>query len=165
MRSNRLKPARLEVRPDNTVILFGVGPYRLGISAAALKEIRSPRRLSSEGSAGHQEESSGCEVILSVGTLLGVRTGSEGRLLVLRSQNVGIRVDQVERMIEIGKVFPIPQAFQGEERSWYSGITLVGEAIVPLLNPETFALKALSSAAPCHSNEEGMDAMKERVAS
>ena len=165
MRTSRFKPARTEIKTENSVILFWVGPYRMGIPAAALKEIRSPRRLSSDGNAGQQEEASGCDAILAAATLFGVRTSSEGRLLVLRSQNVGIRVDQVERMIEIGTLHPLPHAFRGAERSWYAGITLVGEAIVPLLNPETLAHAALLQAAQCYNNEEGNETLKEEVAS
>jgi chemotaxis signal transduction protein len=161
----RFNPTRTEIKTDNSVLLFWVGPYRMGIPAAALKEIRNSRRLFSNGNPDHPEESSGCDAILSAGTFFGVRTGAEDRLLVLRSRNVGVRVDKVERMVEVGKLHPLPQAFQGEERSWYGGITLVGEAIVPLLNPETLAHEALSQAAESRSNEERNGAMKVEVAS
>lgn len=154
MRVGPILQVRTETKTDNSVILFWVGPYRMGIRAAALKEIRSVRRLSSKGDLSHQEEAPGCDVILSAGELFGVQTGPGGRLLVLRMKNIGVRVDQVERMVEIGKLYPLPKAFQGAERSWYSGITLAGDLIVPMLSPETLAGEALSKKAQ-HRRIEG----------
>jgi hypothetical protein len=134
MRAGRLGVARPAIRANNAVILFWVGPYRMGIAAAELKEIRNDRRDATEDA--------GCEAILSSHALLGIPAGPEGRLLVLRPGRVGVRVDRVERMIEAGASRPLPLAFQGAERSWYSGLVMVGETVCPLMNPETLAREA-----------------------
>lgn len=165
MRAGGFSPARTEIKSANAVILFWVGPYRMGIPAAALKEIRNHWRPASEGDLGHPPEGLGCDAILSAGALFGVAAEAGGRLLVLRSRNVGIRVDQVERMIEIGKLHPLPRAFQGAERSWYSGITLAGDLIIPLLNPETLASEAISQAVQRRAAERGTSATTEKEAS
>jgi hypothetical protein len=146
MRAGRLSPARPQMKSADAVILFWVGPYRMGIPAASLKEIRSDCCPASQGDLGLPPEELGCDAIVSAGALLGMTAETGGRLLVLRAGNVGVRVDRVERMIEIGKLHPLPRAFQGAERSWYSGITLAGELVIPLLNPETLAREAISPA-------------------
>jgi hypothetical protein len=175
MRAGRFGPARTEIKSANAVILFWVGPYRMGIPAAALKEIRSDCCATSPSSFPRKRESLeadlsvppelGCGAILSAGALFGVASAAESRLLVLRSQNVAIRVDQVERMIEIGKLYPLPRAFQGAERSWYIGITLAGDLIIPLLNPETLASEAISQAAQRHAGERESSPSSETRAS
>jgi hypothetical protein len=134
MRAGRLGIERPALRASNAVILFWVGPYRMGIDAGALKEIRNDQNLA--------PEEFGCEAILSAHALLGVPTGQEGRLLVLRPGRVAVRVDRVERMIETTALRPLPQAFQGAERSWYSGLVLVGETVCPMMNPETLKREA-----------------------
>jgi hypothetical protein len=134
MRAGRLGVARPAIQASNAVILFWVGPYRMGIDAAALKEIRNDNRLA--------EEASGCEAILSAHALLGVPAGSEGRLLVLRPGRVGVRVDRVERMIETGVLRSLPLVFCGAERAWYSGLILIGDTVCPMMNAETLMREA-----------------------
>jgi hypothetical protein len=126
MRAGRLGAARPVMQVNNAVILFRVGPYRMGIAAAALKEIRHDEGMAPPG----------CEAVVSAHALLGVEPGEEGRLLILRGSGVGVRVDRVERMIETRELRPLPLAFQGAERSWYCGLVLVGEDVCPVMNPE-----------------------------
>jgi chemotaxis signal transduction protein len=134
MRAKRLGLAEAAVRESKAVILFWVGPYRIGIDARALKEIRNERDLAPKQLGG--------AVILSAHALLGVPPGSGERVLVLRHGRVAIRVDRVERMVEASAVRPLPRAFQGAERAWYSGFAMAGDAVVPLLNPEVLEQKS-----------------------
>lgn len=134
MRAGRLGPVRPVYRVNNAVILFWVGPYRMGIEASALKEIRNDSQLAPEESR--------CEAILSTHALLQIPAGPGGQLLVLRPGQVGVRVDRVERMMETSDLRPLPRAFQGSERSWYRGLFLIGEAVCPVLNPNTLASEA-----------------------
>lgn len=132
MRAGRLGAARPVMQVNNAVILFRVGPYRMGIAAAALKEIRHD-----DGQAPP-----GCEAVVSAHALLGVEPGQEGRLLILRGSGVAVRVDGVERMIETRELRPLPQVFQGAERSWYRGLVLVGEEVCPVMSPEALVRAA-----------------------
>ena len=129
MRAGRLGATRPVIETRHSVILFRVGPYRMGIDAGALKEIRHD----------HVQAAPGCEAAVSTHALFGVPAGPEGRMLILRNGGVGVRVDRVERMIETRELRPLPQAFQGDERSWYSGLVLLGDSVCPVMNPETLA--------------------------
>jgi chemotaxis signal transduction protein len=131
MRAGRLGVTRPVIETRHSVILFRVGPYRMGIDAGALKEIRHD-----DAQAARPP---GCETVVSAHALFGVPAGPEGRLLVLRDGGVGVHVDRVERMIETRELRPLPQAFHGDERSWYCGLVLVGDSVCPVVNPETLA--------------------------
>lgn len=120
--------AQPPARKTHAVIIFWVGPYRMGIEAGALKEIRNDHRQTATEICG--------ATIVSSHTIFGVNTGKEERLLVLRPGRVAIRVDRVDRMIETGAILPLPLAFQGAEREWYCGLIQDGEIIFPMLNPE-----------------------------
>lgn len=128
MRNGRLGRAQPPVRKTHAVIVFWVGPYRMGIEAGALKEIRQGVRQTATEAGG--------AIILSSHTIFGVATGQEDRLLVVRPGRVALRVDRVDRMIETGAILPLPRAFLGAEREWYRGLILDGEIIFPILNPE-----------------------------
>jgi len=133
MRAKRLGIAEAAVRESKAVILFWVGPYRIGIDARVLKEIRNARDLAPQQPGG--------AVTLSAHALLGVPSGPGERVLVLRHGRASIRVDRVERMVEASFVRPLPRAFQGAERVWYCGFAMAGDAVVPLLNPEALEQK------------------------
>lgn len=122
------------------MIVFRVGPYRLAIPAAALKEIR-------DGS-GLGAEEFGCAEIVPMYAWFGLALAEQGHLLLLREEPVALRVDQVEQMVEIHSVLPLPQIFQGVERHWFRGLALVSGTVVPILDPAGFlgAASQLASA-------------------
>ena len=128
MRNGRLGQAQPPVRKTYSIIVFFVGPYRMGIEAGALKEIRHSRRQTAN--------EAGNAAIVSSHALFGIATGKEERLLVLRPGRAAVRVDRVDRMIETRAILPLPRAFQGVERDWYSGLVYEGEFIFPILNPQ-----------------------------
>lgn len=128
MKTGRLGHAQPPARKTHSVIVFWVGPYRMGIEAGALREIRNDHRQAATGAGG--------TAAVSSHALFGVATGREERLLVLRPGRAALRVDRVDRMIETGAILPLPRAFQGVERRWYRGLVLDGEIIFPMLNPE-----------------------------
>jgi chemotaxis signal transduction protein len=123
-----------------TILLFSLGPYQLGISADALQEIRSDRgRLSGEATD--------MPVVSARGTLGAGKETGDG-LLVLRRQRVAVRVDKVERITKISALHPLPQMFFGREREWYRGLALNHEDVVPVLNPDAFLSTATVAAPP-----------------
>jgi len=134
MRMGRWSPAPPQIRATFSVILFRVGPHRLGIEARYLKEIRYDAGLSSE--------EMGFEAILSAHEMFGAGNPRGQRLLVLRPGRLALRVDNVDRMIEIGALSPLPRAFQGAEREWYLGLAWDGKSIFPLLNPQEIERQA-----------------------
>ena len=60
------------------------------------------------------------------------------RVLLLRDCATAVLVDGIERMMQVSTVIALPLAFTGEERSWYRGLTVVDEQVIPVINPATF---------------------------
>jgi hypothetical protein len=117
-----------------SVILFWVGPYRMAIAASALQAIRKDHGLA--------PAEFGCTAIVSAHEMIGIPPGKGARLLVLHPGRLAVRVDRVERLVATAVLVPLPQAFQGAEREWYSGLALADGFVVPLLNPETLERRA-----------------------
>lgn len=158
MRPARLGQARPVIQANKAVILFWVGPYRMGIDAGALQEIRDERGLS--------PEEYGRTAILSAHALFGVPSGPEARLLMLRGGRVAVRVDRVERMIASETLRLLPRAFQGAERAWYCGLALAGEMVFPIVNPATLEREAQSAGRAALSPDEApRDVLQEVISS
>ena len=64
------------------------------------------------------------------------------RLLLLRDASIALTADSIDRMAQITALHPLPHAFQGEERDWYRGLALIGEDVVPVVNPAALLSKA-----------------------
>ena len=121
-------------RPAEAVILFWVGPHRLAIAAGALREIRNNRGLA--------PEEFGCTSVVSAAEIFGVRADGEARLLVLRRGQIAVRVDRVDRLVDITEMRRLPRMFRGRERVWYRGLTVIGDVVTPIVNPEAFVQQA-----------------------
>ncbi len=147
MRTKRSIRANAAAQERKEIILFWVGPYRMGIDARALQEIRNVGDLAPKQLEG--------VVMVSAHELLGVSHGPGTRVLVLRNGRLAIRVDRVERMVEASAVRPLPGAFRGAEREWYCGLAMAGDAVVPLLNPEVLKCESLQSKLQLQSHGEG----------
>jgi hypothetical protein len=51
-------------------------------------------------------------------------------------------VDGIDRMQEIHSIHTLPDAFLGEERCWYRGLTLLKGKVVPVVHADAFLTKA-----------------------
>src|SRR5436305_1103426 len=60
------------------------------------------------------------------------------RVLMLRDSCVAVAVDSIDRIAEISAIHPLPHAFLGEERGWYRGVALIQDAVIPVVNAESF---------------------------
>ncbi len=67
-----------------------------------------------------------------------LRPSRPSLVLTLRDSRVAVLVDRIEHMTEITTLHALPQAFSGEERGWYRGLALVGERVVPVVDPAGF---------------------------
>ena len=56
----------------------------------------------------------------------------------MRELRAAVLVDRIERMVEIAAVYPLPGAFQGEERQWYRGLAYLDDCVIPVLQPSGF---------------------------
>jgi chemotaxis signal transduction protein len=48
---------------------------------------------------------------------------------------VALAVDSIERMMTLPRIHGLPNAFHGDERTWYRGLTVVDGRVVPVVNP------------------------------
>lgn len=134
MKMGRANISRSPSRATDSLLVFWVGPGKMGISAASLKEIRNADGLAPSHSGG--------AVILSARRFFGVAGGPETHLLVLRGGGVALYVDRVDRMIEAAVRRPLPLAFQGAEREWFRGLALEEDCVIPILNAKAIELAA-----------------------
>lgn len=132
-----------EVRPAEAVILFWVGRHRLAIAADAVRVILTDR--------GQEPQELGIASVVSSSALLGMPPGGEALWLVLRCGNIAVRVDRVDRLVEIAEVRPLPMMFRGMERSWYRGLALIDGEVTPVIDPMAF----LRQARPAPAATEG----------
>lgn len=141
MKLGRIEHRKPRIRRGEAIILFSVGPYRFGISAQAVEEIRNTDGVRSftHGFARARKVRSTLErdrktyFVVDATMHLRILSSRAARLLLLRDRPIALSVDSIDRMAEIASLHPLPHAFQGEERAWYRGLALIGEDIVPVL--------------------------------
>jgi len=77
------------------------------------------------------------------------------RLMMLSEAPVALKVDSIVRMSEMTKLVPLPHSFQGDERNWYLGLTVLSGKVIPVVNPAAFLshfdMNALESSSPVHA--------------
>ena len=128
------------------VILFTIGDNIFAIGASAVNEIQSLQGMESLGSSPrqfgkvrHTLTREGRRYWVVDGNIhFGMMPTRSTRVLLLGSHPIAVKVDGIVRMTEVPRVHPLPQAFHGEERSWYLGLALIDGLVVPVVNPETF---------------------------
>ncbi|HSA93551.1 MAG TPA: chemotaxis protein CheW [Terriglobales bacterium] len=152
MRIARKESRRARGRRSEAVILFAVGSATFAIAAQAVDEIRSTQGLCPlQLPAGHShlakvrytlERGSRTFYVVDMARHFRVIETAPNRILLLRGVPVALLVAGVDRMTEIVSVRALPRAFRGEERRWYRGLALVGDQVVPVVNPEAFLSRA-----------------------
>ncbi|HKW88034.1 MAG TPA: chemotaxis protein CheW [Candidatus Acidoferrales bacterium] len=166
-----------------SVILFVVGSQLFAISANSIHEIRSTDSLSGASREIHQDRvpkvrhtlRRGGEVhyIVNACEHFGLANSSPTLVLVLRGTRVAVLADKIERMDTISLLLSLPRAFRGPERSWYRGLTLIDDDVVPVVRPSGFLTekelsyldRAFSAAASTPSGQTSAgDASAEDVA-
>jgi len=142
------RPSRVRtVKRGEAIILFAVASYMFAISAAAVDEIRdatslkpfkpSPRlriptirhTLTREGRTSF---------VVDANLHFHLLPSPVTRVVILRNVPIAIAVEQTHRMTEVSSLIALPHAFTGEERNWYRGLALIGEDVVPVVNPKAF---------------------------
>ena len=56
----------------------------------------------------------------------------------LRRTRTALLIDGIDKMTTMTRLQALSLAFQGEERSWYRGLTALDQAVIPVINPEGF---------------------------
>lgn len=140
-----------------TVLLFSVGGFLFAIPARSLEEIReigdlrdfSSRLAKVKQTLDRQKRT---YFVVDAAKHFRVANQHPGRLMILRHAPVAVIVEAIDRMQEIHAIHELPDAFAGEERSWYRGLALIKGKIVPVVRAESFLSKSevilLSTLAP-----------------
>jgi len=137
------------------VILFTVGGFRFAIAAYAVGEIRGTEGLRPYTAVPGSNRIGKVEFILERNgetyfvvdsakhfSLIRSAALSAARVLILRKTCAAVLVDSTDRMTEITVLLALPQAFTGDERNWYRGLTILNDDVVPVVNQDAFLSKA-----------------------
>lgn len=135
-------------RHGEPVILFAVGEYTFAAPAADVDEIRDLQGIDSIAPATQRtsvskvkatlERSNKPYYVVDASQHFRLGPATPSRLMVLRSQPVAVLVDSIDRMAEIELTVPIPRAFNGDERRWYRGLTILNDIVIPIVNTSAF---------------------------
>lgn len=130
------------------IILFRCSNELFAISSASVQEVRSVDNLS--GAETEVTESSVAKVrhalrrddkniyVVSGVVHFGLRPTPPSLIFILRNQRVALLVDAIEKMTTMTRLQALPQAYCHEERNWYRGLTVLDQAVVPVVNPQGF---------------------------
>ena len=152
MRLTRTEPRWRNLKRVEPVILFGVGNHTFAIPASSVEEIRNldglvPHSVDSPFSNLRKvkfsfERNKKICFVIDCNLHFRMQASCPTRILVLRDLPIGLLVDRIDRMCELPAVRKLPQAFTGEERTWYRGLAVVKDEPVPVVNPLAFLSKA-----------------------
>jgi chemotaxis signal transduction protein len=143
---SRVKPRR--VHHPERVILFYVSGQIFAIAAEAVQEIRSTDSLA--GAALEIENpllpkvrhtlERGRHTYYVVNACLHFHlpVARAALVLILRQLRVAVLVDRIDRMAEISALYALPEAFAGQERSWYRGLAYLDDMVIPVIDPAGF---------------------------
>ncbi|HET9698707.1 MAG TPA: chemotaxis protein CheW [Terriglobales bacterium] len=143
-----MRPHRRQQRKPRAqghpVILFTIGETTFAIAASAVNEIQSlvgmkaiPHRQF--GKVRHTLEREGRRYwVVDANIQFGMLPTHSSRVLLLNESPVAVKVDGIDRMTEIGRVLPLPKAFQGDEQNWYAGLAVIAGRVIPVVNPAGF---------------------------
>jgi chemotaxis signal transduction protein len=133
-------------------VLFSISGQTFLISAGAVQEIRSTDGL---GGVVTELERPALRKVRHIverdGRAYYVVSGCEHfhlplsrptSVLILRNAPVAMLVDRIEEMAEIRVLLALPRSFQGEERAWYRGLTVLERRVLPVVNPLGFLTPA-----------------------
>ena len=137
-----------DARRVEQVAVFSIGEYRFAISAAAVQEIRSTDGLGGTvieldrpalQKVRHiVERDARSYYVVSGYEHFQLRASRPGTVLILRAVPVAVLVDRIEEMAEMRVLLTLPRSFQGEERTWYRGLTVLDRKVLPVANPQGF---------------------------
>lgn len=140
--------SRRQLGRTEEVILFAVAGHTFAIAASAIDEIRSADGFSSATSEiplkaipkvlHRLRRGRKWYYVVTACMHFDLPASRPTLVLVLRHSRVALLVDQIDRIETISRLMVIPQSFSGAERTWYRGLTLVDDNVVPVLDPDGF---------------------------
>lgn len=130
------------------VIAFSISGQAFTISANAVQEIRTTDSVAAcaiEISVADKPKvrhclpgGRGATYIVSGWLHFGLSASRPAQVILLRNSRVGVLVDSIDGMETMRILMSLPAGFCGLERSWYRGVTILGENVVPVVSPSGF---------------------------
>ena len=137
-------------RHPERVILFFISNQMFAIAAEAVQEIRSTDSLAGAAVEIENLELPKVRHLIERGRYtyyvvngcvhFGLRVTRPALVMVLRQFRAVVLVDRIDRMAEIPGVYPLPAAFEGDERRWYRGLAYLDDTVIPVIDPAGFLL-------------------------
>jgi chemotaxis signal transduction protein len=130
------------------IILFRASNQVFAVSSASVQEVRSVDSLA--GAAVDVSETSLAKVrhvirrgnrnhyVVNAGVHFGLRPAPAALVFLFRRSRVALLVDGIEKMTTMTRLQALPGAFCHEERTWYRGLTVLDQAVIPVVNPGGF---------------------------
>ena len=124
--SRLAKPVAATAGP---VILFTAGGVRFAVEASQVQEVLGgdERTTRLKPKVTHP---------MDFALQVGLGAGILERLLVLKPGDCALGVMGVERMAAVPRLAALPGIFRGMERSWYRGLLLLENEVVPLIRTD-----------------------------
>jgi len=130
------------------IILFRVSNQSFAISSASVQEVRSVDNIG--GMAQDLPDSTIRKVrhsirrgdrtlyIVNAALHFGLQPQPAALVFFLRRTRTALLVDGIEKMTTMSRLQALSLAFQGQERSWYRGLTAIDQTVIPVVQPEGF---------------------------
>ena len=135
-------------RRSETVVLFIVANQMFAVAADSVHEIRSTDSIAGAANeiehpevpkVRHTIERSGrTYYVVNAGMHFGLPVSRPALVMILRRFRAALLVDRIDRMAEISGVYPLPQAFAGDDRRWYRGLAYLDDSVIPVVEPRGF---------------------------
>lgn len=130
------------------IILFRASNQLFAISSASVQEVRSVDSLA--GAAVEVSEPSLDKVrhairrgerhlyVVSAPIHFGLQPAPASLIFLLRKSRVALLIDGIEKMTTMTRLQALPGTFCHEERTWYRGLTVLDQNVIPVVNPAGF---------------------------
>jgi chemotaxis signal transduction protein len=141
-------PQKTAAVRSEQIILFRASNQLFAISSASVQEVRSVDSLA--GAAVQINESSIAKVrhairrtdrnvyFVNAPLHFGLRATPAALIFLLRNSRIGLLVDGIDKMTTMTRLQALPGAFCHEERTWYRGLTVLDQNVIPVVNPAGF---------------------------
>jgi chemotaxis signal transduction protein len=141
-------PPKAHAGRTEQIILFRSSTQVFAISSTSVQEVRSVDSLS--GAAVDINEPTLAKVrhairrgernlyVVNAATHFGLRPSPAALIFLLRKSRVALLVDGIEKMMTMSHLQALPGAFCHEEQTWYRGVTVLEQNVIPVVSPMGF---------------------------
>ncbi|HUN95944.1 MAG TPA: chemotaxis protein CheW [Bradyrhizobium sp.] len=128
--------------------MFRISTQAFVVSSASVQEVRAVDSIAGlafevpqtrVGKVRHAFKRGDRTIYIVNGALhFGLPLSSASLVFMLRRTRTALLIDGIERMSTMSSLQGLSNAFHHDERSWYRGLTVLDQAVVPVINPDGF---------------------------